>query len=165
MPAKKPRAIGLQGISANALVDAAGDHLAFFFAIDQVVVILHRDEARPAVQVGGVLGLGELPGEHGGGADVARLARFDHIVQRFHGLFDGRVVIPAVDLVKVDVIHLAGAAGSVDGVQDVFAREAAVVDVVAHRVEDLGGDHQVLAPGPQVSAAVLPSTSSLAPSE
>ena len=42
------------GDDADALVAAQRQHLALFFPVDQVVMRLHRDKARPAVQVGGV---------------------------------------------------------------------------------------------------------------
>ncbi|MOA44993.1 hypothetical protein D3C78_1673420 [compost metagenome] len=63
--------------------------------------------------VGGyLLRLGELPGIHRRCTDVARLAGLDHIMQSFHGFLDGGVVVPAVDLVKVDVVCAqAGEAG------------------------------------------------------
>ena len=63
------------GDDADAFGQAEAHHLALFFAVEQVVVVLHGDEARPAVQVGEVERLGELPGVHGRGADVADLAR------------------------------------------------------------------------------------------
>ena len=135
------------GNHADAFLAAQRHHLALFFAIDQVVVILHADEARQAVRVGGGEHLGELPGEHAGGADVERLARAHDVVQRAQRLFDRRVVIEAVDLVEIDVIGAEPAQAVVDGVQDVLARQAALVRVVAHRVEDLGGDDDAVARG------------------
>ena len=79
-------------------------HFALFFALNQVVLILHADEARPAVQIGGIQRLGELPGVHRGGADVTRLTGFHHVVQRFQRLFQRRFVIPAVDLQQIDIV-------------------------------------------------------------
>lgn len=46
---------GGPGDEADAGVDAVRDHFAFFFAGDQVVVVLHADEAVPAVAFGDVL--------------------------------------------------------------------------------------------------------------
>ena len=91
--------------------------------------------------------LGELKGVHAGSADVERLAGAHDVVQRAQRLFDRRVVIEAVDLIEVDVIGAEAAQAGVDGVVDVFAREAALVGVVAHRVEDLGGDDDAVARG------------------
>jgi hypothetical protein len=56
---------GAPGDDADLLVLAEGHHLALFLAVEEVVVVLHGDEARPAVGVGEVEGFGELPGEHG----------------------------------------------------------------------------------------------------
>ncbi|MPM32210.1 hypothetical protein SDC9_78770 [bioreactor metagenome] len=89
---------------ADALVCEQGVHLAFLLACNEVVLILHRDELGPVVQFGGVLHLGELPGPHGGGADVTRLAGLHHVVECLHCLFDRGVRIEAVDLVQVDVV-------------------------------------------------------------
>ena len=60
---------------ADALVGAQRQHLPLLLAVEQVVVVLHADEPGPAVRVGGVQRLGELPRVHRGRADVARLAR------------------------------------------------------------------------------------------
>ena len=64
--------------------------------VQQVVIILHRYKARPAVPFGGVERLSELPGVHGRCANIARLAGLDDIVQRLQRLFDRRRVIPSV---------------------------------------------------------------------
>ena len=58
------------GQQSDALVEALRDHLPLFLAIDEVVVVLHRDERRLRHR----LGLRELPGVHAARADVARLA-------------------------------------------------------------------------------------------
>ena len=55
---------------ADALVEAQRDHLPLLLAVEQVVVVLHGDEPRPAVPVGDVLRLGELPGEHAADAPM-----------------------------------------------------------------------------------------------
>ena len=46
----RPRASGLHGMHADALVGAQRQHLALLLAVEQVVVVLHADEAGPAVQ-------------------------------------------------------------------------------------------------------------------
>ena len=53
---------------ADALVDAQRQHLPLLLAVEQVVVVLHGDEPGPAVALGDVLRLGELPGPHRRGA-------------------------------------------------------------------------------------------------
>ena len=91
-----------------------------------------------------LLGLGELPGEHAAGADVAGLAGPDHVVQRLHGLLDRGPGVPPVDLVEVDVLHVQSGQGGVDTGQDVLAGQAAAVLARGHRHVDLGGHDQLL---------------------
>src|SRR5208337_1981840 len=49
-------------------------HLALLLAIDEVVVVLHRDEFRMTPGAGDVDHARELPGVHRRGADIERLA-------------------------------------------------------------------------------------------
>ena len=95
----------------DALVAAQRDHLALLLAVDQVVVVLHRHEARPTVRRP-TERLRELPREHAARADVAHLAGLDDVVQRLQRLLDRRARIPAVDLVQVDVVELRAAAAT-----------------------------------------------------
>ena len=138
---------GAPGEAADLLVEAEGDHLALFFAVDEVVVVLHGDEAGEVVGLLEVEHLVELPGVHAGGAEVEGLACLHDIVEGFAGLFDGGVGVEAVDLVEVDVVDAEALEGGVDGGHDVFAREAAVVGRVGHGVEDFCGEDEVLAAG------------------
>lgn len=41
-----------------------GDHLSLFLSVTQTVVVLHGNELRPAMNLGGVLHLGELVSPH-----------------------------------------------------------------------------------------------------
>ena len=138
---------GAPGDDADAFGFAEGHHLALFFAVEKVVVILHGDEFGPAVGGGEVEGFGELPGEHGGGADVAGFSCFDNVVERFEGFFDGGLVVPAVDLIEVDVVGAEAAEGVVDFGEDGFAREAGAVGVRAHAAVDFGGEDDLVAGG------------------
>ncbi len=79
-------------------------------------MILHRDEPRPAVRVGGVEHRRELPREHARRADVARLARSDDVVERFDRFLDRRAGIKAMNLVEVDVVGAEPLERSVDRV-------------------------------------------------
>ena len=135
------------GNAADLLVEAERDHLAFFFTVDEIVVVLHGDKAREVVGLLKVEHLLELPRVHAGGAKVERLACLDHVVESFAGLFDGRVGIEAVNLVEVDVIDVETLERGVDGGHDVLAREAAVVRRVGHGAADFGGDDEVFAAG------------------
>src|SRR5688572_16785143 len=66
----------------NLLLAAERQHLPLLFAVDQVQVILHRDETSPAMLLSDVQRLLKLPREHGRGANVSGLARPHYIVQR-----------------------------------------------------------------------------------
>ena len=131
--------------TADLLVEAQRNHLALFFAIDQVVVVLHGDEAREPVRRLKLQHLLKLPSVHARSTEVERLAGLHHIVQRLAGLFDGRVLVEAVNLIEVNIIHAEALQAGVNRGQDVLAREAAVVGRVGHRIEDLGGDDQLFA--------------------
>ncbi len=90
---------------ADALVAAQRQHLALLLAVEQVVGgSASTDEPRPAVLVGRVQRLRELPGVHRRRADVARLAGLHDVVSASSVSSIGVVVIPAVDLVEVDVV-------------------------------------------------------------
>jgi hypothetical protein len=87
--------------NTDALVDALRDHLPLLFAIDEVVVVLHRHEPRAR----DALRLRELPRPHAARADVPRLAGAHDVVQRVHRLLDRCARIEAMDLVQVDVVE------------------------------------------------------------
>ena len=132
---------------ADALVETERDHLALFLAVDEVVVVLHGHEARPAVLLGDLLGLGELPRVHRRRADVAGLAGAHDVIERLHRLFDRRLRIPAMDLIQIDVVDAQAAQRRVDAIEDVLARQAALVRAAAHCAVDLGRDHDLVARG------------------
>ena len=107
-------------------------------------MVLHGSKPGPPVPFGRVLRFGELPGEHAAGAEVARLARPDDVVQGLHGLLGRRAGVPAVDLVEVDVVGAQTPQRGVDGGQDVLTGQAAVVLPRTGREVDLGGEHVVV---------------------
>jgi hypothetical protein len=86
----------------------------------------------PAVQVSQVQGLGELPGVHGRGSDVADLPGPDRVVQRLQGFLDRGVVVPAVDLVQVDVVGPQSLQGGVELGEDRLAGQPGAVRAGAH---------------------------------
>jgi len=89
-------------------------------------VVLHADEFRPAVLLGGVLQQRELPRPHAGGADVVHFSGAHEVVQSLHGFFEGRVRVEAVDLQQVEVVELETGEGGVDGFEDGGAGEACI---------------------------------------
>ncbi len=73
------------------------------------------------------------------------MALAHEVVQRAHGLLDGRGGVEAVDLVQVDVLQLQPLQARLDAVHDVAAGTAAAVGARAGLAEHLGGDDDVLA--------------------
>src|SRR2546430_7122608 len=57
----------------DLLLAAERKHLPLLFPVDEVQVILHRNEAGPPMRLGDVQCLLELPREHGGGTDISSL--------------------------------------------------------------------------------------------
>jgi hypothetical protein len=94
-----------------------------------------------------VEGFGELPGVHGGSAEVADLTGLDQVVQGFEGLLERGGVVVAVDLVEVDVVGAESPQAVVDFGHDRFAGEAFAVGARPHRVAQFGGDDDVVAVG------------------
>ncbi|CAM5631126.1 hypothetical protein SVIOM74S_09544 [Streptomyces violarus] len=107
--------------ASDALICEQAEHLPFLFTHEEVVLVLHGHEPRPPVQISGVLQLGELPGQHRGGADVAHLARLDDVVEGLHRLLGGRLVVKSVDLVEVHVVRTEPGQGRVDLLHDRLA--------------------------------------------
>jgi len=70
--ASTPRA-GAPRDEPTPLVDALGDHLPLLLPVDQVVVVLHRDEPGSMCVSATCWALAILPGVHARGADVAAL--------------------------------------------------------------------------------------------
>jgi hypothetical protein len=91
--------------------------------------------------------LGELPGVHGGRADIAGLAGLHDVGQGLQGLLDRRLIVEAVDLVEVHIVGPQALQAGVDAGHDVLARQALVVGAGTHRAVDLGGDHHLFALG------------------
>ncbi len=92
----------LHGITPIPSLSHSGS-IALFLAIQQVHVILHRHEAGPAVLFGNVQCF-ENCHAYIDDAPIGVLPAFRDVVQRFHGFFDWRRVIPAVDLIQIDVV-------------------------------------------------------------
>src|SRR3984893_8364156 len=90
---------------------------------------------------------GELPSIHRRGTDVARLASLDDVVQRLERLLDWRIIIPAVDLVEVDIIHTQPSEAGVDLGEDCLARQPGAVRAGPHAPIDLCGDDHFVATG------------------
>lgn len=71
----------------------------------------------------------KLEATHGACADVSDFTAFDKVMQSFHGLFRGCVVVVAVDLEEIDVMSVEAFERGIDGVEDSSAGETTLVDV------------------------------------
>src|SRR5690606_19100005 len=68
------------------------------------------------------------------------------VIEGAEGCLDGRVALPEVHPVQVDVVRLQAAQGFLAGPEDILAARAAGVGVAgAHVGEKLGGDHHLVA--------------------
>ncbi len=108
-------------------------------------MVLHADKTLESVTLRGVNHPRKLPGKHGRRTDIPRLAGFHYIGQCFHGFFDRRHVIEAMDLIEVNVIRLQAGKTGINGMHDVLARETALVGIAAHGKEHLGSNDQFFA--------------------
>src|SRR5271163_5245999 len=99
---------------ADPFCFAERQHFPLLLAVEKVYQVLHADKPGPAVQIGNAECAGELPSMHRRRTDVAGLACLDDVVQSFESLLDRRVVIPAVDLVQIDIVGAETAQAGVD---------------------------------------------------
>src|ERR1700691_390425 len=128
----------------DAVVDAQRIHLALLLAINEVVMVLHRDEPVPSVFFLQRERLGKLPRRHRARAEVAHLAGAHQRVERLERFFDRRRVVPWMDLVEVDEIHLEAAQRCVTRFENIFAAEARAIQPRRHRAVDLGRDYDLV---------------------
>ena len=137
---------GAPGDHADALGPAERQHLPLLLAVEQVVVVLHGDEAGPAVAVGEVERLGELPGVHGGGAEVAHLARTSPRRAAPPGSPRWGSRSPSGGSGRGPRSPCPAGAGSASSSNRMALRDRpAAVGLVAHGAVDLGGDDHRLA--------------------
>lgn len=57
----------------------------------------------------------------------------------------GVAIVEAVQLIEVDIVGPKTPEAAVDCIEDMLARQAAIVDVAAHRMEEFCRDHQLVA--------------------
>src|SRR5205823_686595 len=99
---------------------------------------------------------------HARRADVAGLPGAYDVVERAKRLLNGRLNVPPMNLVEIDVIHPETAQRGVDRRHQMLARESAIVRIVAHRVVRFGRDDQLVA---RSEILQRPSEHFLAPAE
>jgi len=100
-----------------------------------------------------VLHGGELPRPHRRGPEIADLAGLDDVVQRLHRLLDRRVRIEAVDLVEIDVVGTEPGQRCVDLLHHGSPGEPSTAGSVAHRLEELRREHDVITTGVRLEGA------------
>ena len=131
---------------AHAQVQALRHHLAFLLAVQEVVMVLHRNELRPMVAFGGALHFCKLPREHARGSDVTHATAAHDIVQRLHRFFDRRVRIETVNLIQIQVIGAQTFQARIDCRKNVLPRESLLVRaILARREKHFAGDHDLIA--------------------
>ena len=121
---------------ADVVFLTEGQHLPLLLAVEQVVVVLHRDELVEPEVLGGVLCLGELVGPHRTRAEIADLLAADRVVEGTHRHVDGRVVVPAVSLVEIDRLHTQSFTTGVEFLLDRLPGEPARVRVLVVHLEE-----------------------------
>ncbi len=104
-----------------------------------------------------VLGLDDLGGGIGGGADVADLALGDEVGERAERLLVIGPGIPAVHLIEVDPVGLQALQRGLHLTKDPAPRVAGLIwippTLIAHRAVELGGENDVLAASPREGLA------------
>jgi hypothetical protein len=122
---------------------AVGNHFLFHAAFQQVIVRLQSRKSRPTAHFSQQIGFGQLPGRIVGCANVAHLAHANQVVQRAQTLFDGCFIIPAVQVVQIDMVALQTAQAGFDPIHDVIAGCTFIVGSLALRKKDLGSQHKL----------------------
>src|SRR5205085_12423540 len=95
------------------------NELGLDVTLQQRVLVLGRDERRPATRVCEAVGSAHLGGGEVRRADVTHLACFDELFERAEGLLDRRDAVGTVVLVEVDVVGAESLERAVDRAPDV----------------------------------------------
>ena len=132
-----PRRQRTVGDQAHVHLPANGDQFPLVLAVQQVVVVFHGFKSSPAMVAGAELQIVELIAIHGRRAQRAHLADPDEAVEGFHGFFNGRGIIEAVDDVQIDVVGAKTPERAVDFAKDRLAGEMALVKINLCRQHDL----------------------------
>ena len=119
------------------------DHLAFVFAVEQIVVTLHAGECGPILRDGDVLQVVQLVCIHCARSECANLSFAHQFVKGFHGFLHGNVVVEAMNDVEIQVFGAQAFERSFYFVLDGRSRKATFVEVhLACKHDVLAGDAQ-----------------------
>ena len=135
---------GAVGRLRNVVLMAQGLHLAFLFAHNQVVVVLHADELCPAAFLSQGIHLRKLVGIGIGDADVACLAFAYSLVHTFKNLLGRCPVVPDMVDVEVHIVHTQVLEAQVDVVQHMLTAINALLDLFLGAGQELGGDDHIV---------------------
>ncbi len=130
---------------ADASIAAQGKQLALRRSLEQAVRVLHPFEAHVPAQFADVERAREPPRFDVAGAHVQNLARAAEIVQRAQRFLERRFRIRLVDQVHVQSVRLEPRQACVDLLNDVPARQPAIIGTGADRVEDFRAEEHLLA--------------------
>ena len=130
---------------ADVLIERQRHQFVLRLAGLRRVVDLLADRLDHAMRLGLAERLHHLPAGVVGRAPIAYLAAGDQMMHRLERLLDGSDAIPVVQLVEVDVIGAQPLETGLDGANQVVARGAGSVGVIAQRASALGGEDDVVA--------------------
>src|SRR5262245_23345681 len=98
----------------------------------------------PAVLFGRVEGFSELPGGHAAGTEIANFAGTHERIERLQCFFDRSCVVPAMNLVEVNVVHLKTAQRIFAGFDDMFTTQSSGDRPTRDPAVDFGWDDDVI---------------------
>src|SRR5262249_30911105 len=134
---------------AETFVAADRQKFPFDLAVEEIVERLQAGEGLPASGPAEVDRFLQLPAAVIAGAEIADLALPHEVVDAALRLLEGRVRVPHMDLVEVDIVGLEPAEARLDFRHDVLAAEAEAVGAAGVGLVGaeayLGGNDQALA--------------------
>jgi hypothetical protein len=126
-------------------VPQRGDDLQLDGAGGEVVDALLRHQAHEVAGGGDALCSGDVPAGEVAAAEVDHVAGSNKLLHRLPDLLPRRASVDVVHLVQVDVVGLQSTQTVLARRADVVSREAPIIGSGAHRLVQLGGEHDLVA--------------------
>ena len=126
-------------------VPQRGDDLQLDGAGGEVVDALLRHQAHEVAGGSDALCGGDLPAGEVAATEVDHLAGSHKLLHRLPDLLPWRASVDVVHLVQVDVVGPQSTQAVLASLADVVSREATIVGSGAHRLVQLGGEHDLVA--------------------